>query len=143
MPMAADVTSLVRMMETYKEEADGNRRGLFTRDLLGEGDDDPTRSSKELDLDLQVPSGWERCLDLLVSPSPSSSRFNPSQINPNPNSKMQSERDLHRVDPNPTRRGLQDSISPSLPRGFGASISSSPAEGEAAESTRACARWRR
>ncbi|KAG0451064.1 hypothetical protein HPP92_026410 [Vanilla planifolia] len=55
--MAADVTSLVRMMETYKEEADGNRRGLFTRDLLGEGDDDPTRSSKELDLDLQVPSG--------------------------------------------------------------------------------------
>ncbi|XP_020587541.1 uncharacterized protein LOC110029543 [Phalaenopsis equestris] len=61
--MAADVTSIVRIMEVGREDADGKRRGLLTRDLLG-GGAVAVGPSTELDLDLQVPSGWERRLDL-------------------------------------------------------------------------------
>ncbi|PSS14376.1 Protein FAM84B like [Actinidia chinensis var. chinensis] len=64
--MAADVSYLVRIMKGYKEDQQGvNESGkstaLITRDLLGGC---CTLDSKELDLDLQVPSGWEKRLDL-------------------------------------------------------------------------------
>lgn len=67
--MAADVTTLVRIMEAYEEEVRVKRRGLFTRDLLDGGDGGGAtagvRFSMELDLDFQVPDGWERRLDLM------------------------------------------------------------------------------
>jgi hypothetical protein len=71
--MAADVSSLVRLINTingYKEEQQHSNHEsspaakstvLMTRDLLGGCS---TLDSKELDLDLQVPSGWEKRLDL-------------------------------------------------------------------------------
>ncbi|KAH0457910.1 hypothetical protein IEQ34_013225 [Dendrobium chrysotoxum] len=63
--MAADVTTIVRMMEAHREDDDGKRRGIVTRDLLGDAAvAAAVGSSTELDLDLQVPSGWERRLDL-------------------------------------------------------------------------------
>ncbi|CAK9174986.1 unnamed protein product [Ilex paraguariensis] len=71
MGMAADVSSLVRTMNGYKEDQQqqamsetggvGKSTVLITRDLLGGC---CTLDSKELDLDLQVPSGWEKRLDL-------------------------------------------------------------------------------
>ena len=73
--MAAEVSSLVRVMGGggYKEEQHrtvGNEpsshgeksTALITRDLLGGS----SVESQELDLDLQVPSGWEKRLDLQV-----------------------------------------------------------------------------
>lgn len=67
--MAADVSSLVRVMNggDAKESAtSGKSTAPITRDLLGGG---CTLDSKELDLDLQVPCGWEKRLDLKVQPS--------------------------------------------------------------------------
>ncbi|XP_054795628.1 uncharacterized protein LOC129301090 [Prosopis cineraria] len=72
--MAADVTSLVRVLAGggYKEDKHrtvGNESNserspvLITRDLLG-GSSKSVVESEELDLDLQVPSGWEKRLDL-------------------------------------------------------------------------------
>eukprot|EP00262_Sarcandra_glabra_P003570 TRINITY_DN14310_c0_g1_i1.p1 TRINITY_DN14310_c0_g1~~TRINITY_DN14310_c0_g1_i1.p1 ORF type:complete len:215 (+),score=25.65 TRINITY_DN14310_c0_g1_i1:180-824(+) len=61
--MAADVSSPVRVLGGYKEDqlkseaSNGKAKGLITRDLLG-------GCSKELDLDLHVPVGWEKLLDL-------------------------------------------------------------------------------
>nr|ACU23151.1 unknown [Glycine max] len=69
--MAAEVSSLIRVMGGgYKEEQHrtvGNEShgekstALITRDLLGGSS---SIESQELDLDLQVPSGWEKRLDL-------------------------------------------------------------------------------
>ncbi|XAR56910.1 hypothetical protein NMG60_11037555 [Bertholletia excelsa] len=68
--MAADVSSVVRLMSGYKEDQTaanepgggaGKSTVLVTRDLLGGC---CTLDSKELDLDMQVPSGWEKRLDL-------------------------------------------------------------------------------
>ncbi|XP_010476761.1 PREDICTED: uncharacterized protein LOC104755971 [Camelina sativa] len=75
--MTADVSSLVRTLTRYKDDrtaakdSTGPRStvALMTRDLLGgsscggrgEGGDD---KSLELDLDLHVPNGWEKRLDL-------------------------------------------------------------------------------
>ncbi|KAG9439503.1 hypothetical protein H6P81_019668 [Aristolochia fimbriata] len=64
--MAADVSSLVRILDGYKEEESGGaggpgKKGLITRDLLGGCS---IVGSKELDLDLQVPNGWEKRLDM-------------------------------------------------------------------------------
>ncbi|XP_058106783.1 protein CURLY FLAG LEAF 2 [Magnolia sinica] len=66
--MAADVSSLVRILNGYKEEqhqqqmqGGGESTVLITRDLLGGCS---VIGSKELDLDLQVPNGWEKRLDL-------------------------------------------------------------------------------
>ncbi|XP_010459191.1 PREDICTED: uncharacterized protein LOC104740334 [Camelina sativa] len=75
--MTADVSSLVRILSRYKDDrtaakdSTGPRStvALMTRDLLGgsscggrvEGGED---KSLELDLDLQVPNGWEKRLDL-------------------------------------------------------------------------------
>ncbi|CAN8233717.1 unnamed protein product [Cochlearia groenlandica] len=64
--MSADVRSLLRLLNGYKndhaaaKESTGAKSSaeLMTRDLLG-GD-----RSLELDLDLQVPTGWEKRLDL-------------------------------------------------------------------------------
>ncbi|XP_008776581.2 uncharacterized protein LOC103696674 [Phoenix dactylifera] len=60
--MAADVSFSARMQSGYKEEGEG-KRDLVTRDLLGGGA--VLRSPAEVDLDVQVPAGWERRLDLL------------------------------------------------------------------------------
>lgn len=67
--MAADVTSLVRIMNGYKDDQNESNGGgkstvPMTRDLLGGCSS--TLDSKELDLDLQVPTGWEKRLDLTV-----------------------------------------------------------------------------
>ncbi|XP_073057562.1 uncharacterized protein [Primulina eburnea] len=62
--MAADVSSLVRMInagDTKESTSAGKSTAPITRDLLGGCG---TPDSKELDLDLQVPCGWEKRLDL-------------------------------------------------------------------------------
>lgn len=70
--MAADVSTLIRILGRggYKEEKQQHRTAandgekssaLITRDLLGGGS---SVESQELDLDLQVPTGWEKRLDL-------------------------------------------------------------------------------
>ncbi|GFP92749.1 hypothetical protein PHJA_001419200 [Phtheirospermum japonicum] len=59
--MAADVSSLVRVMNGGDTNDSGKSTAPITRDLLGGC---CTLDSKELDLDLQVPSGWEKRLDL-------------------------------------------------------------------------------
>lgn len=81
--MAADVSTLVRVLTGYNKEDQhrtvGNdstgekSTGLMTRDLLGGSSPSSSSSSKfvesqELDLDLQVPNGWEKRLDLQVCP---------------------------------------------------------------------------
>ncbi|XP_027342234.1 uncharacterized protein LOC113855016 isoform X2 [Abrus precatorius] len=68
--MAAEVSSLIRVMgggykeeqhRTVANESHGEKStALITRDLLGGS----SIESQELDLDLQVPSGWEKRLDL-------------------------------------------------------------------------------
>ncbi|KAI3456683.1 hypothetical protein Pfo_013346 [Paulownia fortunei] len=62
--MAADVSSLVRLMnggDTKESASAGKSTAPITRDLLAGC---CTLDSKELDLDLQVPCGWEKRLDL-------------------------------------------------------------------------------
>ncbi|XP_010497920.1 PREDICTED: uncharacterized protein LOC104775662 [Camelina sativa] len=75
--MTADVSSLVRILSRYKDDRTAAKDSigtrstvtLMTRDLLGgsscggrgEGGED---KSLELDLDLHVPNGWEKRLDL-------------------------------------------------------------------------------
>ncbi|GAV64134.1 hypothetical protein CFOL_v3_07652 [Cephalotus follicularis] len=95
--MAADVSSLVRVLGGYKddrtvghESGGGKSTALITRDLLGSGSG-YKNDNQELDLDLQVPIGWEKRLDLKSgkvylqrcnSPSsPSSSSDHNNQIN--------------------------------------------------------------
>lgn len=73
--MAAEVTSITGFIKIYEEDKH-HRRGLgdendhhekstalITQDLLSvlHG-----AKSQELDLDFQVPLGWEKCLDLKV-----------------------------------------------------------------------------
>ena len=73
--MAAEVSSLVRLLSGYtddrnvvSESGGAKSTTLITRDLLGGGGGDSVESeSQELDLDLQVPSGWEKRLDLKVN----------------------------------------------------------------------------
>ncbi|KAL1221351.1 hypothetical protein V5N11_013751 [Cardamine amara subsp. amara] len=73
--MAADVSSLIRILSSYKDDrsplkdSTGPRStvALMTRDLLGSGGcggGGGDEQSLELDLDLQVPHGWEKRLDL-------------------------------------------------------------------------------
>lgn len=74
--MAADVSSLVRLLNVYnddravvKESAGAkSTAALMTRDLLGSGRGGGGGGDRslELDLDLQVPTGWEKRLDLKV-----------------------------------------------------------------------------
>lgn len=77
--MAADVTSLHRVLSGYKDESGGAKpTALITRDLLGGGGGGggaggaspfinmKTDQSEELNLDLQVPNGWEKRPDLKV-----------------------------------------------------------------------------
>ncbi|KAG6416366.1 hypothetical protein SASPL_123794 [Salvia splendens] len=59
--MAADVSSLVRLINGADAADSPKSTAPITRDLL-EGC--TTLDSKELDLDLQVPCGWEKRLDL-------------------------------------------------------------------------------
>ncbi|KAH7861205.1 hypothetical protein Vadar_023058 [Vaccinium darrowii] len=64
--MAAEVSSLVRIMKGYKEDKQDSGKSaaaLITHDFLG-GCASAAIESKELDLDLQVPTGWEKRLDL-------------------------------------------------------------------------------
>ncbi|KAK6230973.1 hypothetical protein QUC31_002491 [Theobroma cacao] len=76
--MAADVSSLHRVLSGYKddltvgnESSGAKSTALITKDLLGVGGGGGSAlnmknndQSQELDLDLQVPSGWEKRLDL-------------------------------------------------------------------------------
>lgn len=73
--MAADVSSLVRVLNRYKDDraaANESSTALITRDLLGGGgggseavmNNNSNNEYQELDLDMQVPSGWEKRLDL-------------------------------------------------------------------------------
>ncbi|KAH7528109.1 protein CURLY FLAG LEAF 1 [Ziziphus jujuba] len=71
--MAADVTSLVRVLNGYKDDqhrtvgSDSSAEksaALITRDLLGGSASKLVNETQELDLDLQVPNGWEKRLDL-------------------------------------------------------------------------------
>lgn len=73
--MAADVSSLVRVLSGYKddqhrtvgsESSAEKSTALITRDLLGGSTSKLVNETQELDLDLQVPSGWEKRLDLKV-----------------------------------------------------------------------------
>ncbi|XP_073127352.1 uncharacterized protein [Henckelia pumila] len=59
--MAAEVSSLLRLINGGNTKESGKSTAPITRDFLGEG---RTLESKELDLDLQVPCGWEKRLDL-------------------------------------------------------------------------------
>ena len=60
--MVVDVSSEARMLRGY-EEGD-RRRELVTRDLLG--GNGAVLGSTVVDLELKVPAGWERRLDLSV-----------------------------------------------------------------------------
>ncbi|TXG71274.1 hypothetical protein EZV62_006209 [Acer yangbiense] len=74
--MAADVSSLVRVLNRYKDDrtagsdsVGGKSTSLITQDLLGGrvgggGFESVKNEYQELDLDLQVPTGWEKRLDL-------------------------------------------------------------------------------
>ncbi|ONI11954.1 hypothetical protein PRUPE_4G136500 [Prunus persica] len=72
--MAADVSSLFRVLNGYSDDqhlslgsdSSGEKStALITRDLLGGGSSSKlANESQELDLDLQVPNGWEKRLDL-------------------------------------------------------------------------------
>lgn len=74
--MAAEVSSLFRVLRGYNDdqqhlsvgsESSGEKStALITRDLLGGSSSSSMLSneSQELDLDLQVPNGWEKRLDL-------------------------------------------------------------------------------
>ncbi|KAJ0231811.1 Filamentous hemagglutinin transporter [Hirschfeldia incana] len=70
--MAADVSSLVRLLNGYNDdrtvakESSGAKSTTapMTRDLLGSRGGVGGDRSLELDLDLQVPTGWEKRLDL-------------------------------------------------------------------------------
>lgn len=75
--MAADVSSLVRVLNRYKDDraaANESPTALITRDLLGGGgggsevvmNNNSNNECQELDLDMQVPNGWEKRLDLKV-----------------------------------------------------------------------------
>jgi hypothetical protein len=72
--MAADVSSLVRLLSGYKDDravvkdsaGAKSSAALMTRDLLGNGRGGGGDRSLELDLDLQVPTGYEKRLDLKV-----------------------------------------------------------------------------
>ncbi|RWV98109.1 hypothetical protein BHE74_00018989 [Ensete ventricosum] len=59
--MALDVSLLAQMLKGYEEGE--QKRELVTRDLLGGGR--AVLGSAEVDLELRVPAGWERRLDLL------------------------------------------------------------------------------
>lgn len=65
--MEADIRSLARRPGGY-EEVDRTRE-LVTRDLLGNGEQ--VVGTAEVDLELRVPDGWERRLDLVVRNQPS------------------------------------------------------------------------
>lgn len=61
--MVAEVSTLIRLMNGSdgSNESSSKSTALITQDLLG-----GCLDSKELDLDLQVPNGWEKRLDLKV-----------------------------------------------------------------------------
>ncbi|CAI9756736.1 unnamed protein product [Fraxinus pennsylvanica] len=62
--MAAEVSSLIRLIngsDSNESALAGKSTALITRDFLGGCS---ALDCKELDLDLQVPSGWEKRLDL-------------------------------------------------------------------------------
>ncbi|KAF9589809.1 hypothetical protein IFM89_028744 [Coptis chinensis] len=101
--MAADVTTLVQILNGYLDEQQHlhhhqpkeRRMDLITKDLIG------ISSSKDLlDLDSQVPSGWEKRLDLKSgkvylqrSDSPTSSTI--TTITSNENDQKQKFQDLN------------------------------------------------
>ncbi|KAG2243500.1 hypothetical protein Bca52824_094645 [Brassica carinata] len=116
--MAADVSSLVRLLNGYNDakESSGAKSTTapMTRDLLG----------SKLDLDLQVPTGWEKRLDLKVylqrcNSTSSSSITNADQSNQTVPTTTTFQ-DLNLFPPNPTNSqakpllNLFDDTSPEL-----------------------------
>lgn len=72
--MAAEVSSIARMLRG--EAGKGGKAGagkapeMVTMDLLGGCGGDAGGEDEVVDLEVKVPAGWERRLDLLVSSSP-------------------------------------------------------------------------
>ncbi|KAK1279400.1 hypothetical protein QJS04_geneDACA018875 [Acorus gramineus] len=106
--MAADVSALFRILSRDDGGSGGEtvapKRFLVTRDLLGESS---RGSHEELDLDLQVPLGWEKRLDL-KSGKVFLQRTATSSSPPTP--KRPSLQDLN-FPPNPTAQILPDASS--------------------------------
>ncbi|CAG7904974.1 unnamed protein product, partial [Brassica rapa] len=131
--MAADVSSLVRLLNGYNDakESSGAKSTTapMTRDLLGSrGGGGGGDRSLELDLDLQVPTGWEKRLDLKsgkvylqrCNSTSSSSITNADQSNQTLPTTSSSFQDLNLFPPNPTNShakpllNLFDDTSPEL-----------------------------
>ncbi|PON38529.1 filamentous hemagglutinin transporter [Parasponia andersonii] len=119
--MAADVSSLVRVMSGYKDDQRGSMgtdssseksTALITRDLLGgssySSSSKMVNDTQELDLDLQVPNGWEKRLDLK-----SGKVYLQRCGTPNPNSYSGSDHNKHQS--NTTVPKLQDLNFPASP----------------------------
>lgn len=72
--MTADVSYIVRILGRYNDDrmtvkdssGPGSSVALVTRDLLGSAGCGGDDHALELDLDLKVPNGWEKRLDLKV-----------------------------------------------------------------------------
>ncbi|EMS56175.1 hypothetical protein TRIUR3_21502 [Triticum urartu] len=79
--MAAEVSSIARMLrgEAGKRRAGaaGKAPEMVTMDLLGGCGGDAGGQDEVVDLEVKVPAGWERRLDLLRSRSPPSSTASP------------------------------------------------------------------
>ncbi|XP_075478431.1 uncharacterized protein LOC142519332 [Primulina tabacum] len=100
--MAAEVSSLLRMINgggnTKESGPTGKSTSPITRDFLGGG---CTLESKELDLDLQVPCGWEKRLDLksgkvyLQRSNPSNSPSSTSETKPKTDENFTNYEDLN------------------------------------------------
>lgn len=125
--MAADVSSLLRILSGYKDDRTvanetvaGKSTALITRDLLGGGVEASAKDEpQELDLDLRVPTGWEKRLDLKsgkvylqrcnssnsVSPSPSPSPSSSSDLRQQTNQTVAKLQDLN-FPPSPSKMKL-------------------------------------
>ncbi|CAA3007635.1 Hypothetical predicted protein [Olea europaea subsp. europaea] len=99
--MATEVSSLVRLMNggaSNESASTGKSTFPITRDFLGGCS---TLDSKELDLDLQVPSGWEKRLDLksgnvyLQRCNSLNSSSSTSKSNPKSNDNVSKRQDLN------------------------------------------------
>ncbi|XP_051136023.1 uncharacterized protein LOC127254788 isoform X2 [Andrographis paniculata] len=97
--MPADFRTLVKKMNGADGNESSDSTAPITRDLLGAS---RALASKELDLDIQVPLGWEKRLDL-KDPNPI--------VNPNPRPRLQADLNFP---PAPPSRCLFDELEASL-----------------------------
>ncbi|WOG97933.1 hypothetical protein DCAR_0417274 [Daucus carota subsp. sativus] len=105
--MAADIGHLFRVMNGYKDDGISKSTALVTRDLLGGGSNSASFDSQELELDLQVPSGFEKRLDL------KSGKVYLQRCN-SPNTTSASPEHVHQT--NQTMSKLQDLNYPPAPK---------------------------